>query len=97
MLPIVLRGARTHHLKGVDLELAPGTLVALTRASTEAGEIHSTQRCVQCCRDAVAHAACQSAAARPWGLSSPFGAWLAIDYMRKSPTRFASKSFLMFV
>ncbi len=33
MLPIVLRGARTHNLKGVDLELAPGTLVALTGPS----------------------------------------------------------------
>jgi excinuclease ABC subunit A len=33
MLPIVLRGARTHNLKSLDLELAPGELVALTGPS----------------------------------------------------------------
>jgi excinuclease ABC subunit A len=33
MLPIVLAGARTHNLKDVDLELAPGSLVALTGPS----------------------------------------------------------------
>src|ERR1700727_1969209 len=33
MLPIRLRGARTHNLKGVDLELAPGQLVAVTGPS----------------------------------------------------------------
>ena len=33
MLPIVLRGAKTHNLRGVDLDLAPGTLVALTGPS----------------------------------------------------------------
>ena len=33
MFPVVLRGARTHNLKGVDLTLHPGTLVALTGPS----------------------------------------------------------------
>jgi len=33
MHPIVLRGARTHNLKSVDLELSPGELVALTGPS----------------------------------------------------------------
>jgi excinuclease ABC subunit A len=33
MLPVVLRGATTHNLKSVDLELAPGTLIALTGPS----------------------------------------------------------------
>ncbi|MGA7120779.1 MAG: ATP-binding cassette domain-containing protein, partial [Polyangiaceae bacterium] len=33
MLPIRLRGARTHNLKNVDLELFPGQLVALTGPS----------------------------------------------------------------
>ncbi|MEZ4221875.1 MAG: excinuclease ABC subunit UvrA [Polyangiaceae bacterium] len=33
MLPIELRGARTHNLKGVDLTLAPGQLVVLTGVS----------------------------------------------------------------
>ena len=33
MHPIVLRGARTHHLKGVDLELRPGELVCVTGIS----------------------------------------------------------------
>src|SRR5437868_6739342 len=33
MLPIRLRGARTHNLRGLDLDLAPGQLVALTGPS----------------------------------------------------------------
>lgn len=33
MLPIRLRGARTHNLQGIDLELPPGQLVALTGPS----------------------------------------------------------------
>ena len=33
MLPIRLRGARTHNLQNVDLELAPAQLVALTGPS----------------------------------------------------------------
>src|SRR5438477_5321608 len=33
MLPIRLRGARTHNLRGVDLDLEPGRLVALTGPS----------------------------------------------------------------
>src|SRR5437868_1263550 len=33
MHPILLRGARTHNLKGVDLELHPGELVAITGVS----------------------------------------------------------------
>jgi excinuclease ABC subunit A len=33
MLPIRLRGARTHNLRSVDLELAPGQLVAVTGPS----------------------------------------------------------------
>jgi excinuclease ABC subunit A len=33
MLPLVLRGARTHHLQGVGLELSPGELVAVTGVS----------------------------------------------------------------
>src|SRR5208337_3155881 len=33
MLPIRLRGARTHNLRNVDLELAPGQLVAVTGPS----------------------------------------------------------------
>src|SRR6186713_3107396 len=33
MLPIRLRGACTHNLKGVDLDLEPGRLVALTGPS----------------------------------------------------------------
>ncbi len=33
MLPIRLRGARTHNLQGVDLELPPGQLVAVTGPS----------------------------------------------------------------
>ncbi|HEY8088039.1 MAG TPA: excinuclease ABC subunit UvrA [Polyangiaceae bacterium] len=33
MLPIRLRGARTHNLRGVDLELPPGQLVAVTGPS----------------------------------------------------------------
>ncbi|HSO38356.1 MAG TPA: excinuclease ABC subunit UvrA [Labilithrix sp.] len=33
MLPIRLRGARTHNLRGVDLDLPPGQLVALTGPS----------------------------------------------------------------
>jgi excinuclease ABC subunit A len=33
MLPIRLRGARTHNLRGVDLELLPGQLVAVTGPS----------------------------------------------------------------
>src|SRR5262245_580774 len=33
MLPIRLRGAATHNLRGIDLDLAPGSLVALTGPS----------------------------------------------------------------
>ncbi len=33
MHPIALRGARTHHLKSVDLDLRPGELVAVTGIS----------------------------------------------------------------
>ncbi len=33
MLPIRLRGAKTHNLRGIDLELPPGQLVALTGPS----------------------------------------------------------------
>ncbi|MFO0680079.1 MAG: hypothetical protein U0169_26390 [Polyangiaceae bacterium] len=33
MLPIRLRGARTHNLRDIDLDLAPGTLVAITGPS----------------------------------------------------------------
>ena len=33
MHPILLRGARTHNLKGVDLDLVPGELVAITGLS----------------------------------------------------------------
>jgi excinuclease ABC subunit A len=33
MLPVRLRGARTHNLRGVDLELAPGVFLALTGPS----------------------------------------------------------------
>src|SRR5437773_4412493 len=33
MLPIRLRGARTHNLRGLDLDLAPGQLVALAGPS----------------------------------------------------------------
>src|ERR1700677_4055956 len=33
MLPIRLRGARTHNLRNVDLELAPAQLVAVTGPS----------------------------------------------------------------
>ena len=33
MLPIRLRGARTHNLRGVDLELPPGQLIAVTGPS----------------------------------------------------------------
>jgi excinuclease UvrABC ATPase subunit len=33
MLPISLRGAQTHNLKSVDLQLQPGQLVALTGPS----------------------------------------------------------------
>ena len=33
MLPVVLRGASTHNLRAVDLDLAPGQLVALTGPS----------------------------------------------------------------
>src|SRR5918911_1002136 len=33
MLPIRLRGARTHNLRGIDLDLSPGSLVALTGPS----------------------------------------------------------------
>src|ERR1700720_4879893 len=33
MLPVRLRGARTHNLRGIDLTLAPGQLVALTGPS----------------------------------------------------------------
>ncbi len=33
MLPIVLRGARTHNLRAIDLELAPGQLIAVTGPS----------------------------------------------------------------
>jgi excinuclease ABC subunit A len=33
MLPIRLRGARTHNLRGIDLDLLPGQLVALTGPS----------------------------------------------------------------
>ena len=33
MLPIRLRGARTHNLQSIDLELPPGQLVALTGPS----------------------------------------------------------------
>src|SRR5690349_8992938 len=33
MLPIRLRGALTHNLRGIDLDLAPGELVALTGPS----------------------------------------------------------------
>src|SRR5258706_10628470 len=33
MLPIRLRGARTHNLRAVDLDLAPGQLIALTGPS----------------------------------------------------------------
>src|SRR5450755_43253 len=33
MLPVRLRGARTHNLQGIDLDLSPGQLVALTGPS----------------------------------------------------------------
>ncbi len=33
MLPIELKGARTHNLKDVSLDLAPGKLVVLTGVS----------------------------------------------------------------
>src|SRR5579871_1305560 len=33
MLPIRLRGARTHNLRGLDLDLQPGELIALTGPS----------------------------------------------------------------
>src|ERR1700719_3072897 len=33
MLPIVLRGARTHNLQAADLELQPGQLIAVTGPS----------------------------------------------------------------
>ena len=33
MQPLQLRGARTHHLQGVDLDLHPGELVVLTGVS----------------------------------------------------------------
>ena len=33
MLSIRLRGARTHNLKGVDLDVEPGTLLAITGPS----------------------------------------------------------------
>src|SRR5271166_3213701 len=33
MLPIRLRGARTHNLRGIDLDLLPGQLIAVTGPS----------------------------------------------------------------
>jgi excinuclease ABC subunit A len=33
MLPTILKGARTHNLKGIDLELVPGEVVVITGVS----------------------------------------------------------------
>jgi excinuclease UvrABC ATPase subunit len=48
MLPLKLTGARTHNLKGVDLELAPGEVVVLTGVSG-AGMVLSRHACPTIC------------------------------------------------